>query len=113
MMLGKYEITVLLDGTDPFPLEKILIDSNPDEVHRTLEQSGLEAAVETSINTFLINTGDHLVLVDAGTGPLFGEHCGQQLTNLAAAGYSPEQIDTVLLTHFHPDHTGRPAACQV
>ncbi len=96
----------MLDGTDPFPLEKLLIDSNPDEVHRTLEQSGLEAAVETSINTFLLNTGDHLILVDAGAGPFFGDHCGQQLTNLDAAGYTPEQIDTILLTHIHPDHTG-------
>ncbi len=106
MMLGDYEMTVLLDGTDPFPLEKLLIDSKPHEVHRTLQQSGLEGAVETSINTFLINTGDHLILVDAGAGQFFGEHCGQQVINLAAAGYAPEQIDTILLTHIHPDHTG-------
>ncbi len=105
-MLGHFEITVILDGTDPFPLEKLLIDADPDEVHRTLEQSGLGASVETSINTYLINTGDHLILVDAGAGRFFGEHCGRQLVNLAAAGYAPEQVDTILLTHIHPDHTG-------
>ncbi len=109
-MLGEYEITVVLDGTDPFPLEKLLIDSDPNEVHRTLEQSGLEASVETSINTFLINTGDHLILVDAGVGQFFGDHCGKLVINLAAAGYVPEQIDTILLTHIHPDHTGGLAA---
>ncbi len=106
MMLGRCEITVLLDGTDPFPLEKLLIDNDPHEVHRTLEQSGLAACVETSINTYLINTGDHLILVDAGAGQFFGDHCGRQLINLAAAGYAPEQVDTILLTHIHPDHTG-------
>ncbi len=106
MMLGDYEITVILDGTDPFPLEKLLIDADPDEVHHTLEQSGLAGSVETSINTYLINTGDHLILIDAGAGRFFGDHCGRQLINLAAAGYTPEQVDTILLTHIHPDHTG-------
>ncbi len=109
-MLGTYEITVILDGTDLFPLEKLLIDEDPDEVHQMLEQSGLAASVETSINTYLINTGDHLILIDAGAGQFFGDHCGRQLINLAAAGYAPEQIDTILLTHIHPDHTGGLAA---
>ena len=48
----------------------------------------------------LVNTGETLVLFDTGLG---NEGLGQALQ---AAGYSPNQIDTVVLTHMHPDHIG-------
>jgi glyoxylase-like metal-dependent hydrolase (beta-lactamase superfamily II) len=62
--------------------------------------------VETSVNTFLINTGTKLVLVDTGAGTLFGPTVGRFLTNLVAAGYTPDQIDDVVITHMHGDHIG-------
>ena len=56
----------------------------------------------------LIHTGDHLVLIDAGAGKLFSEdRQGRIVENLRAAGYQPEQVDTVIMTHLHlGDHTG-------
>lgn len=71
-----------------------------------LARQFLKSPVETSVNTFLINTGTKLVLVDTGAGTLFGPTVGKFLTNLKAAGYSPEQIDDVLITHMHGDHVG-------
>jgi glyoxylase-like metal-dependent hydrolase (beta-lactamase superfamily II) len=62
--------------------------------------------VAISINAFLINTGSHLVLVDTGAGELFGASSGLLLANLAASGYRADQVDTVLLTHIHGDHSG-------
>ena len=63
--------------------------------------------IELSINAFLINTGKNLILVDTGAGELFGPNAaGRLVSNLRAAGYRPEQIDTVLLTHLHADHSG-------
>jgi glyoxylase-like metal-dependent hydrolase (beta-lactamase superfamily II) len=56
------------------------------------------------INAFLVNTGKSLVLVDSGAASCFGAHLGSVLTNLKASGYQPEQVDTILLTHLHPDH---------
>jgi glyoxylase-like metal-dependent hydrolase (beta-lactamase superfamily II) len=57
------------------------------------------------INTILVNTGDKLVLIDAGCGAdKFQKTNGRLLGNLAAAGYAPGDIDTILFTHFHFDH---------
>ncbi|MEG1855221.1 MAG: MBL fold metallo-hydrolase, partial [Acinetobacter sp.] len=60
--------------------------------------------VQTSVNAFLVNTGSSLVLVDSGAASCFGTHLGSVLSNLKASGYQPEQVDTILLTHLHPDH---------
>jgi glyoxylase-like metal-dependent hydrolase (beta-lactamase superfamily II) len=69
------------------------------------------AEVETSINACLVNTGTHLVLVDTGAGKLFGPGAGGRLQeNIRAAGYAPEQVDAVLITHVHGDHPGGLAA---
>jgi len=53
----------------------------------------------------LINTGEHLVLVDTGANGL-GPHTGRLYHNLRDEGIAPEEIDTVILTHGHPDHIG-------
>ena len=52
-----------------------------------------------------INTGEHRVLVDTGTDGL-GPNTGKLLQNLKTEGIDPEDIDTVILTHGHPDHIG-------
>jgi glyoxylase-like metal-dependent hydrolase (beta-lactamase superfamily II) len=54
----------------------------------------------------VINTGRKLILVDVGGGTFFGAGLGKLQSNLRAAGYSPEQVDDVLLTHMHRDHIG-------
>ncbi|MEP6503533.1 MAG: MBL fold metallo-hydrolase, partial [Betaproteobacteria bacterium] len=62
--------------------------------------------LETSVNAYLVNTGTKLVLVDAGAGTLFGPTLGKLLASLQAAGYQPEQVDDIFITHMHPDHVG-------
>ncbi|WP_334189548.1 MBL fold metallo-hydrolase, partial [Noviherbaspirillum sp.] len=44
--------------------------------------------------------------VDAGAAGLFGPTLGKLLDNLKAAGYQPEQVDEIYITHMHPDHVG-------
>jgi glyoxylase-like metal-dependent hydrolase (beta-lactamase superfamily II) len=46
------------------------------------------------------------ILVDTGAGELFGPTSGHLVTNLRASGYAPEDIDAILLTHIHGDHSG-------
>ena len=57
------------------------------------------------INTILVNTGDKLVLIDAGCGvDKFQNTNGRLLGHLANAGYAPGDIDMILFTHCHFDH---------
>jgi glyoxylase-like metal-dependent hydrolase (beta-lactamase superfamily II) len=120
MMLGDFEITALLDGTHPFPDAEVLTKAAPNaeakrsklfdnytgEANGLLAASNLSVPTEGSINAFLVNTGTKLVLIDSGAGTLYGACCGHLIENLRAAGYQPEQIDEVLLTHLHADHVG-------
>lgn len=107
MMLGEFEVTALSDGTVTIPLDKLLVGIDSADMQRMLAAGNLLPQAETSINAYLINTGKQLVLIDTGAGKFFGPAIGGHLVrNLRAAGYAPEQIDLVLLTHIHGDHSG-------
>jgi glyoxylase-like metal-dependent hydrolase (beta-lactamase superfamily II) len=43
-------------------------------------------------------------LIDAGTAGQVADTAGVMMANLAAAGIAPTAIDTVVISHFHPDH---------
>src|SRR5258708_14262271 len=56
---------------------------------------------------FLVNTGKQLILVDAGAGAWWGGGAlGRLAGSLRSAGYAPEEVDIVLVTHLHSDHVG-------
>ncbi|WP_207389295.1 MBL fold metallo-hydrolase [Marinobacter halodurans] len=105
-MLGDFEITALSDGTVQLPVDKLLLNTSEDHVREVLHEHFLSAPLETSVNGYLINTGDKLVLVDTGAGSLFGPTLGKLESNLEAAGYAPDDVDEIYITHMHPDHVG-------
>jgi glyoxylase-like metal-dependent hydrolase (beta-lactamase superfamily II) len=106
MMLGDFEITALSDGTVALPVNQLLNNTTPANVDKALAKSYQKSPLETSVNAYLINTGSKLVLVDTGAAGLFGPTLGNLLANLKAAGYQPEQVDEIYITHMHPDHVG-------
>ena len=106
VMLGDFEVTALSDGTVALPIDKILTRTTEAKTRQALARSFLKAPVETSVNGYLINTGTKLVLIDTGAAKLFGPTLGNLADNLKAAGYQPEQVDEVYITHLHPDHVG-------
>jgi glyoxylase-like metal-dependent hydrolase (beta-lactamase superfamily II) len=105
MMLGDFEITALSDGTVGLPVDKLLHEPAA-KTDKALARAFLKPPVDTSVNGFLINTGDKLVLIDTGAAGLFGPTLGNLAANLKASGYQPEQVDEVYITHMHPDHVG-------
>jgi glyoxylase-like metal-dependent hydrolase (beta-lactamase superfamily II) len=101
--VGAFEVTVLNDGW--LPLEARVFSGDPATAPKLLEASFLpKDAIPTSVNEWLVNTGDKLVLVDTGTSNLFGPTLGRLATHLAAAGIELGAIDAIILTHMHPDH---------
>jgi glyoxylase-like metal-dependent hydrolase (beta-lactamase superfamily II) len=102
--LGRFEVTALSDGKAPRQLDDIL--SNPALVRGLLAKHHISEPAAIAINAYLVNTGSHLVLIDTGAGALFGSMSGLLISNLSAAGYQARQIDIILLTHIHGDHSG-------
>lgn len=105
-MLGHFEITALSDGTHAFPIDTVMTGVSPSDIAGDLAREALTVPVQGSINAFLVNTGTKLILIDTGAGLLYGDCCGKLMANLRAAGYAPEQVDEILLTHLHKDHVG-------
>lgn len=104
--LGDFKITVLNDGTTPVPFDQLLHGSSRASLAAKFREAGEPLNRETSVNSFLIDTGTRRILIEAGAGRLFGPCCGRLPAMLKAAGYAPESIDAVLLTHVHGDHSG-------
>lgn len=104
MALGNIEVTALFDGAtqlDP----KLLKNTSAQEVAKLHARMFVKGpTLQIAVNAYLINSGGKLVLVDAGAAKVLGPKLGQIVTNLKAAGHTPEQVNVVLLTHLHGDH---------
>jgi glyoxylase-like metal-dependent hydrolase (beta-lactamase superfamily II) len=106
MTLGDFEVTAISDGVIALPVAQLLTNTTPQRVAQLLKQAYLEDPVPTSVNAFVVNTGSKLVMIDSGAGTLFGPTVGKFVENLKAAGYQPEQVDEIYITHMHGDHVG-------
>jgi glyoxylase-like metal-dependent hydrolase (beta-lactamase superfamily II) len=106
MKLGDFTVVALSDGTFDLPGDRLLIEDKPGSVKSLMDRARLPTPTPTTVNAYLIDTGTQRILVDAGAGDLLGSKLGGLRANLRAAGYRPEGIDKVLLTHLHPDHVG-------
>jgi glyoxylase-like metal-dependent hydrolase (beta-lactamase superfamily II) len=106
MKLGDFTVIALSDGTFDLPGEKLLIEDKSGTVKTLMDRTQLSTPTPTTVNAYLIDTGTQRLLVDAGAGDLLGSNLGGLRANLRAAGYRPEAIDKIILTHLHADHVG-------
>jgi glyoxylase-like metal-dependent hydrolase (beta-lactamase superfamily II) len=106
MTLGDFEVTAVSDGVVALPFTKLLTNTTPQRVEQFLKRAFLQDPLPTSVNAYVVNTGTKLVMIDSGAGVLFGPTLGKLIDNLKAAGYQPEQIDEIYITHMHGDHVG-------
>jgi glyoxylase-like metal-dependent hydrolase (beta-lactamase superfamily II) len=107
--LGGFEVTTILDGAVSVPGPHPIFgeDQSAEIVAEAARQAMLPADnLQIGFTVTLVNTGSELILFDAGNGAGRRPNAGLLLERLAAAGYAPEQIDIVALTHFHGDHIG-------
>jgi len=113
--VGDFECFVVSDGTFayPYPAKDVFINffvnAPRERLRQVLGRHNLDPdRWEQYISPYpclVINAGQHTVLVDTGAGGL-APTTGKLIPNLRAEGIAPEDIDTVIITHGHPDHIG-------
>ncbi|WP_372570494.1 MBL fold metallo-hydrolase [Ruegeria jejuensis] len=101
--IGQYSITRLFDGTFEAPLSVIMHQKGKVACSKAVARWGAPK-LSIPVNCFLVRGPGKIMLIDAGAGTGWGPDFGKMRPQLAELGVSPEQIETVLLTHFHGDH---------
>jgi len=101
--IGDIDVTPVSDGVLTTSLD-VVLGLDKSEAER-LSSKKIGDPVPIAVNAFLLKLRDKLVLVDAGSGNTMGPTLGKLPENLRTLGVAPEQIDVVLLTHLHPDHS--------
>ena len=101
--LGAFEVTTLLAGTraSDKPQETFGTNASPEDFAALSAANFIPAdKTQNFFTPTLVNTGAELVLFDTGLS------AEGTLAALTAAGYAPDQVDVVVLTHMHGDHIG-------
>ncbi len=105
LKVGEYLVTMVSDGQLGLPATALAANVPEPTLRSYLRSLRLGADIQRAhLNLSLIDTGDRVILVDAGAGPDFQDTAGRIETALSAAGYAATDIGLVAITHGHPDH---------
>lgn len=102
--IGDITVTAMSDGFYDTPMAAYRGISEQEAAERFLGRFQ-RVPPRVAINTFLIQSAGRTALVDTGAGDTMGPTLGTLMQTLEAAGIEADDIDTVLLTHLHPDHS--------
>jgi len=103
--IGDIVVTGISDGFLNGALE-VLRNIEVDESRKILHDAFRPGPGRlTSVNTFVIHSAGRVGVIDTGSGTYMGPTAGWQQKNLALAGVDAKAIDSVMLTHMHPDHS--------
>ena len=101
---GDFTVTAISDGYLTASLD-FLSNIDPCEASRMQNEAGQKAPASVHINCYLVRGAGRTILIDGGAGGI-KQWGGRLISNLSLAGVEPSDIDTILLTHAHPDHVG-------
>lgn len=118
--VGHFDCLAIADGRFNYPVATFFSNAHSAEIEEVLRQHNLPVShVATPYSCLYLDTGSRRVMIDTGAGELGTQAArffpsvdhsttvtGRLIGNLKAAGVEPEEIDTVIITHAHPDHIG-------
>ena len=103
--IGELQITAINDGFGRRPLDGFIKNAELPAVQKALEEAAMPTdALTIPFTTLVVNDGKKLTLIDTGNGNSGAPTSGAWMTNFRAAGFTPEQVDTIVISHFHGDH---------
>ena len=104
--VGGADVTALYDGIWEKPHDPAFIaNASVDDVKGAMTKAGLPADfVSIPFTVVVVRNGGKTVLCDSGTGGQVQPTAGKMMANMKAAGIDPAAIDTILISHCHPDH---------
>jgi glyoxylase-like metal-dependent hydrolase (beta-lactamase superfamily II) len=100
------DVIAVSDGGAAFDVLGVVAKEKQEAAAQIMAKSLVKSPVFVSVNAYVILLGGRTIMIDAGTGELFGVKLGKLPDSLRAAGIPPESITDILVTHIHPDHTG-------
>lgn len=104
--VGNISCTVLTDGYACYPTAWFFPDADCERLSKALERRGFPLErVLSPYSCLLIESGRRVILVDTGAGPV-ATTSGAIAARLEMCGILPKDVETVVLTHAHPDHIG-------
>ena len=104
--VGEFEVTVLSEGSvRNAAVQNMALNQQLPDIQKALGNAFLPTDhVVNYFNVLVVNTGRNLVLIDSGFGDNGAPTVGNLITNMAASGIDPKNVDTILVSHFHGDH---------
>ncbi|WP_198034457.1 MBL fold metallo-hydrolase [Dyadobacter tibetensis] len=105
--VGDIRVIALSDGIVSTDAQKLFREEEPGQIVHLLEKSGIRNPVDIPVNAYLIVREEKRLLIDTGAGDFLDIPSAGKLTqSLRLAGYRPEDITDIYLTHVHADHSG-------
>jgi glyoxylase-like metal-dependent hydrolase (beta-lactamase superfamily II) len=104
--VGTVEVTAIYDGIWEKPHDPAFIsNASVEETRNAMIKAGLPGDfVSIPFVVTVVKSGGKTILCDSGTGGQVQPTAGKLMTNMKAAGIDPAKIDTILISHCHPDH---------
>ncbi len=106
LKVGSIEVIAINDGITRRPLGEEFVRNAPlEQVKALLAAQNLPTDhVDIPYTPHLVVIGNTRLLIDTGFADNGPPNTGKLRANMLAAGHRPEDIDHVVLSHFHGDH---------